>query len=225
MAFEPSFVTCTYGAGGTTRDKTLDIVTEVRRRYGCAGRLASDLRRLDGRRSARLSDGGHRARRREHRRPARRSAARRNVVSSRSPAAFATPTNWSRSSAANFRSSASPWPAIPRRIRKPPAPKSILENLKRKVDRRRRCRHHAVVLRQRRFLPLSRSLPGTRAFPCRSCPASCRLPISRKFSGSRRCARRSLPDELVARTCRRRRRRSPHNSKSASSTPPARCRN
>jgi methylenetetrahydrofolate reductase (NADPH) len=33
MAFSPSFVTCTYGAGGTTRDKTLDIVTQVKRRY------------------------------------------------------------------------------------------------------------------------------------------------------------------------------------------------
>ena len=35
MAFAPSFVTCTYGAGGSTRDKTLEIVTEVARRYRC----------------------------------------------------------------------------------------------------------------------------------------------------------------------------------------------
>jgi len=35
MAFRPSFVTCTYGAAGSTRDKTLEVVTEVRRRYGC----------------------------------------------------------------------------------------------------------------------------------------------------------------------------------------------
>jgi methylenetetrahydrofolate reductase (NADPH) len=35
MSFAPSFVTCTYGAGGSTRDKTLEIVTEVRRRYRC----------------------------------------------------------------------------------------------------------------------------------------------------------------------------------------------
>jgi len=41
MAFAPSFVTCTYGAGGSTRHKTLEVVTEVRRRYGCT--VASHL--------------------------------------------------------------------------------------------------------------------------------------------------------------------------------------
>src|SRR5262245_60240504 len=41
MAFRPSFVTCTYGAGGSTRDKTLEIVCETSRRYGCA--VASHL--------------------------------------------------------------------------------------------------------------------------------------------------------------------------------------
>jgi methylenetetrahydrofolate reductase (NADPH) len=35
MAFHPSFVTCTYGAGGSTRTKTLDIVQRVRREFGC----------------------------------------------------------------------------------------------------------------------------------------------------------------------------------------------
>jgi methylenetetrahydrofolate reductase (NADPH) len=41
IAFAPSFVTCTYGAGGSTRHKTLEVVTEVRRRYGCT--VASHL--------------------------------------------------------------------------------------------------------------------------------------------------------------------------------------
>ncbi len=52
MAFAPSFVTCTYGAGGSTRDKTLEIVAETRRRYGCpvaahltcVGATVADLR-------------------------------------------------------------------------------------------------------------------------------------------------------------------------------------
>jgi len=41
MAFEPSYVTCTYGAGGSTRDKTLDVVTRVHREFGCT--VASHL--------------------------------------------------------------------------------------------------------------------------------------------------------------------------------------
>jgi methylenetetrahydrofolate reductase (NADPH) len=34
-AFEPSYITCTYGAGGSTREKTLEIVERVRQRFGC----------------------------------------------------------------------------------------------------------------------------------------------------------------------------------------------
>ena len=53
-----------------------------------------------------------------------------------------------------FRSSASPWPAIPKRIGKRPSPEADLENLRRKVDAGGALRDHATVLRQRRFLPL-----------------------------------------------------------------------
>lgn len=50
--FRPGFVTCTYGAGGSTRDKTLDIVEQVRRRFGisvaahltCVGSTVEQLR-------------------------------------------------------------------------------------------------------------------------------------------------------------------------------------
>jgi methylenetetrahydrofolate reductase (NADPH) len=35
MSFEPSYVTCTYGAGGSTRHKTLEIVERVHERFGC----------------------------------------------------------------------------------------------------------------------------------------------------------------------------------------------
>jgi methylenetetrahydrofolate reductase (NADPH) len=35
MSFRPDFVTCTYGAGGSTQDKTLSVVEELKRRFGC----------------------------------------------------------------------------------------------------------------------------------------------------------------------------------------------
>lgn len=41
MAFKPDVITCTYGAGGSTRDKTLEITEQVRRRFGV--RVASHL--------------------------------------------------------------------------------------------------------------------------------------------------------------------------------------
>lgn len=52
MSFEPSYVTCTYGAGGSTRQKTLEIVERVKLRYACpvashltcVGSTADDLR-------------------------------------------------------------------------------------------------------------------------------------------------------------------------------------
>jgi methylenetetrahydrofolate reductase (NADPH) len=52
LSFQPSYVTCTYGAGGSTRDKTLEVVDRVRRQFGqtvashltCVGSTVDDLR-------------------------------------------------------------------------------------------------------------------------------------------------------------------------------------
>lgn len=52
VAFGPSFITCTYGAGGSTRNKTLDIVTQVKNRFRipvashltCVGSTVDQLR-------------------------------------------------------------------------------------------------------------------------------------------------------------------------------------
>ncbi len=51
VAFRPSFVTCTYGAGGSTREKTLELTVAIRERYGvstaahltCVGSSHADL--------------------------------------------------------------------------------------------------------------------------------------------------------------------------------------
>ncbi len=52
VAFRPSFVTCTYGAGGSTREKTLELTVAIRERFGvstaahltCVGSSHDDLR-------------------------------------------------------------------------------------------------------------------------------------------------------------------------------------
>ena len=41
MAFHPDVITCTYGAGGSSQQKTLSVTTEVKRRFGV--RVASHL--------------------------------------------------------------------------------------------------------------------------------------------------------------------------------------
>jgi len=52
MEFQPAFITCTYGAGGSTQESTLGVVAEVHKRYGlpvathltCVGSTADELR-------------------------------------------------------------------------------------------------------------------------------------------------------------------------------------
>jgi methylenetetrahydrofolate reductase (NADPH) len=52
VEFQPSFITCTYGAGGSTQDKTLEVVSRVHREFDlpvathltCVGRTVDQLR-------------------------------------------------------------------------------------------------------------------------------------------------------------------------------------
>ena len=57
MQFSPSYITCTYGAGGSTREKTLEIVTRVKQQFQvpvashltCVGSTVDQLRDYLGR--------------------------------------------------------------------------------------------------------------------------------------------------------------------------------
>ncbi len=52
VGFDPAYITCTYGAGGSTQDRTLEIAARVRREFGlpvathltCVGRTADQIR-------------------------------------------------------------------------------------------------------------------------------------------------------------------------------------
>jgi len=52
VEFQPSYITCTYGAGGSTQDRTLEVIASVRQKYGlpvathltCVGSTADELR-------------------------------------------------------------------------------------------------------------------------------------------------------------------------------------
>ena len=52
VEFGPSYITCTYGAGGSTREKTLQIISQVKSQHGlpvashltCVGSTVDDLR-------------------------------------------------------------------------------------------------------------------------------------------------------------------------------------
>jgi methylenetetrahydrofolate reductase (NADPH) len=52
VKFQPSFITCTYGAGGSTQDRTLEVIGGVRQRHNlpvathltCVGRTPPELR-------------------------------------------------------------------------------------------------------------------------------------------------------------------------------------
>ena len=53
MQFSPDYITCTYGAGGSTQNKTMDVITAVKTAFDvpvashltCVGSTADDLRR------------------------------------------------------------------------------------------------------------------------------------------------------------------------------------
>ena len=173
MAFRPDFITCTYGAGGSTRQKTLEIVEQVQRALRLPGGLAPDVRGFDGRRAARLPARSHAARDRQHRGAARRSAAGARPQFK----AVAGGLSYANELVALIRGEFPQFgvavAGYPETHREAPSPEADLENLQRKVDA-----GADVVITQLfydnddfwRFRDRCER-PG---FACRSCRAFCR---------------------------------------------------
>ena len=179
---KPRFFSVTYGAGGSTRERTLGTVLEIRQaghaaapHLSCIGSSSADIvATLDLYKSQRHPP---------HRRAARRPAFRDRELGR----ARATRTSSSRFIRSRQRRLV---PDRGRLLSRVPsagdaAPRDDLANFKRKVDAGADCRDHAVLLQRRRLLPLRRRLRGARASICRSCPASCRSPTSASWRASR----------------------------------------
>ena len=140
--------------------------------FGCP--VASHLTCVgsNGRRAAAYLTRGRATRRDEHRRPPRRSAAGANRFQPLTAGGLRYANELVALIRASSRNSASRWPAIRKRTRKPEPGDRPAEPEAQGSGRRRRG-DHAVVLRQRRFLPLPRRLRKTRHSCARSFRAFC----------------------------------------------------
>ena len=186
----------TYGAGGTTRDKTIDIVTRIKRDYGleamahftCVGATVDELRAtLDEMRDAGIEnvlalrgDPPRGAERVDEDRGRPASTRRELVELLRADYDFAI-------GAARFPETHIH--ATSRRGR--PAPPEGEGRRGREVP------DHPAVLRQRALLRLRRRAPRRPASTCRSSRASCRSPTSAQIKRITELCGATLPPALV----------------------------
>ena len=188
MAFRPSYVTCTYGAGGSTRDKTLDIVDRgaaaVRRAVAshltCVGSTVDELRAYlarSGRGAGSTTSWPCVAIRRGERR-----------AFGPSPADCATPANWSALVRGEFPQFGIAVAGYPETHQEAASPEADLENLRRKVEAGGDIVITQLFYVNDDFFRFRDRCAAVWASTCRSCPAFCRSPISRRSSASRRCA-------------------------------------
>ena len=206
---KPGYVSVTYGAAGSTREGTVEVTTRIKRDYGietmahlsCVGETVEGIETILG--------PLRRRRDREHPRPARRPAPRRDRLPAARPAGCAARPSWPPSSAptrrtADFGIGASCHPEI--------HPEAAFAGGRHRLParegrRRRRVPDQPALLRQRRLLRLARRRARRRASTCRSSPASCRSSRAPGCIASARSATRGSPTELdaPARGARRRR--------------------
>ena len=189
----PNFVSVTYGAGGSTRERTHATVARLVRETPAEARRAPHLRRGDagrGRRGRPLLLGRGRAPRRgAARRSGRRRRQRLRAASRRlrsrpaisSPASSASAISRSRS------------PAYPEKHPGGGLARGRHRRAEAQGRLRRRPGHHPVLLRQRSLLPLPRPRPRARHRPSRSCRASCRCRTSSRRRTSPGAPARACP--------------------------------
>ena len=195
----------TYGAGGSTRERTHATVKRILGETGADAGRASDLRRRDPRRNRRGDPRLSRRRRAPHRGAARRSdRRRRRAVRAASRRLQERRRSRRRHQAhrADIEVSVS---AYPEKHPDSPTVEADIDMLKAKVDAGATPRDHPVLLRQRPLLPLSR--PRARARHRRADrarhPAGAELQADEEF----RRALRRLGAGLARRALRRPRRR------------------
>ena len=173
----PRFVSVTYGAGGSTRERTHATVRRIRQETAlepaahltCVGATRDEIDAV----ARRLLGGRHPP----HRRPARRPARRRPALRAASRRLCLCRRSRRRAEARRrFRDQR-------RRLSRDPSRGAERRARSRQSEAQARCRRqprdHPVFLRCRAVICASATARMPPASPCRSCRASCRSPISR----------------------------------------------
>ena len=163
---QPSFVSVTYGALGSSRERTRDAVTRINTEQAVPRHAAPHVRRPHPRRHRRAARPVRRQRHREHPRPRRRPARRRHRSRRRVRARL-------RARRAGARA---PRRLLGRRGRPPGDPPPLARPrerpaLPRRQARRGRLRHHPVLLHGRRLPAHGRRAAPSSAATSRSSPA------------------------------------------------------
>ena len=184
---QPEFVSVTYGAGGSTRERTHATVCRLQKETGlraaahltCVGATREEIDAI----ARTYWDSGIRHI------VALRGDPPTGVGTAYEPYpggyAYAADLVEGLKRVADFEISVA---AYPESHPQATSPQADLDNLKRKIDAGRHPRDHPVLLRQRSLSALRRARGGVPASRCRSCPASCRSPTSPALSSSPQAA-------------------------------------